>query len=115
MKKTIIILVAAMVAFTFSGVSSYASLPSQAAPQLFGKKAAKDIKTVTLSANIHCKNCAKKVQENIGFEKGVEGLEVSVEKRQVVIKYNAAKTDVETLLAAMKKIGFPATVVEPQA
>lgn len=80
-------------------------------PKSMAEKKASLKKTVTLSANIHCKNCAKKVEENIGFEKGVEALNVSVEKRQVTITYNSMKTDVATLLAAMKKIGYPATVV----
>lgn len=84
---------------------------SMAAPKSMAEKKASLKKTVTLSANIHCKNCAKKVEENIGFEKGVEALNVSVEKRQVTITYNSMKTDVATLLAAMKKIGYPATVV----
>lgn len=80
-------------------------------PKSMAEKKASLKKTVTLSANIHCKNCAKKVEDNIGFEKGVEALNVSVEKRQVTITYNSMKTDVATLLAAMKKIGYPATVV----
>ncbi len=117
MKKIIITLLAAFVAFAsvetvaLAAGKAPASAYKTPAAGIFDKKK-KDLKTVTLSANIHCKNCVKKVQENIAFEKGVEGLEISVEKRQVVITYDAAKTSLETLLAAMKKIGFPATVVE---
>lgn len=112
MKKTIILLVAAVMAFAVADFTSFAADTASAQQVATKKKNAKEIKTVTLKANIHCQNCAKKVQENIAFEKGVEDLKVSVEQRQVVIKYNAAKTDVETLKNAMKKIGFPATVVE---
>lgn len=110
MKKTIIIILAAMLAIVSSESISFATASQGTATGILDKKK-KDIKTVTLKANIHCKNCQKKVEENIGFEKGVVGLEVSVEKRQVTIKYDAMKTDVATLLAAMKKIGFPATIV----
>ncbi len=104
---------AAIAAFASAEVSSYAAhtQSGESAAGIFDKKK-KDIRTVVLSANIHCKNCAKKIEENIGFEKGVVGLEVSVEKRQAVIKYDAAKTSVDILLAAMKKLGYPAKVVE---
>lgn len=111
MKKSIILILAAFFAAASAQISLNAAPASVSAPDVFGKKAKKDIKTVTLKANIHCKNCANKVQENIGFEKGVVGLDVSVEKKQVVIRYDAMKTDVATLLAAMKKIGYPATIV----
>lgn len=112
MKKYLIIM-AVIAAFVSAELSSYA-VHTQGGPSVAGifDKKKKDIRTVVLSANIHCKSCAKKIEENIGFEKGVVGLEVSVEKRQAVIKYDAAKTSVETLLAAMKKLGYPAKVVE---
>ena len=90
MKKYIIIM-AVIAAFASTEVSSFAAhTGSSAVAGIFDKKK-KDIRTVVLSANIHCKNCAKKIEENIGFEKGVVGLEVSVEKRQAVIKYDANK------------------------
>lgn len=77
-----------------------------------GVKKVKAFQTVILSANIHCKNCATKVRENISFEKGVQGLDISVENKTVTITFDPAKTNVEKLCAAMKKIGYPATVVE---
>lgn len=109
MKKTVIAAVAALLAF---GASEAVSFAAEANPTTVNDKKKKETKTVTLSANIHCKDCAKKVKENIGFEKGVTGLEVSVEQKTVKVSYDPAKTSVETLLAAMKKIGYPATVQE---
>lgn len=126
MKKIAIILVSALMAGVCTANAQVAKKQIEKAPvkaeevmfqekktnpQSMAEKKASLKKTVTLSANIHCKNCAKKVEDNIGFEKGVEALNVSVEKRQVTITYNSMKTDVATLLAAMKKIGYPATVV----
>lgn len=126
MKKIAIILVSALMAGVCTANAQVAKKQIEKAPvkaeevvfqekktntKSMAEKKASLKKTVTLSANIHCKNCAKKVEENIGFEKGVEALNVSVEKRQVTITYNSMKTDVATLLAAMKKIGYPATVV----
>lgn len=126
MKKIAIILVSALMAGVCTANAQVAKKQIEKAPvkaeevvfqekktnpKSMAEKKASLKKTVTLSANIHCKNCAKKVEDNIGFEKGVEALNVSVEKRQVTITYNSMKTDVATLLAAMKKIGYPATVV----
>ncbi len=110
MKQLIYILLAVFLAMPATESISMAT--ESYVSQKTSKKPKKDIRTVTLSANIHCKNCANKIRENIAFEKGVEDLEVSVEQRTVVIKYNAAKTSVETLLSAMKKLGYPAKVVE---
>jgi len=73
------------------------------------KKAEK--KVVVFQTNIHCANCAKKVKENISFEKGVTGLEVEVDTKIVRITYDPAKTSVEKLAAAIKKLGYTAEVI----
>ena len=52
MKKSIIIIMAALMAFA---VSSFA-----------GPKKKAELKEVTFSVHLHCENCVKKVQENIG-------------------------------------------------
>lgn len=110
MKKTIIASLVALMAFAGAEAVSYAADSQANVPGVFDKKK-KETKTVTLSANIHCKNCKAKVENNIAFEKGVLGLKVSVEDKTVVITYDPSKTDLEKLLAAMKKLGYPATVV----
>ncbi len=117
MKKIILSTIIAMMAMVCSeNIATAAEAQGQTAEVTNvaqkKEKKKKETKVLKLSANIHCKDCAKKIQENIGFEKGVVGLEVSVEERTATITYNPAKTDVVTLLAAMRKIGFPATIVE---
>lgn len=71
----------------------------------------KDIKTVTFNTHMHCENCVKKVIENISFLKGVKDLDVSLEKQQITVKYDAAKTDEKTLGGEIVKLGYPADVV----
>ena len=93
MKKSIIIIMAAMLAF---------AVTSFAAPR---KKV--ELKEVTFSVHLHCANCVKKVQENIAFEKGVKDLHVCLEDQIVYIKYDAAKTSEETLKKAIEKLGYP--------
>lgn len=92
MKKTIIIIMTALMAFA---VSSFA-----------GPKKKGEIKEVTFSVHLHCANCVKKVQENIAFEKGVKDLHVCLEDQIVYIKYDSAKTSEDKLKAAVEKLGY---------
>ena len=83
MKKTLIIIITALMAFA---ASSYA-----------GPKKKTELKEVTFSVHLHCANCVKKVQENISFEKGVKDLHVCLEDQIVSVKYDAAKTSEDVL------------------
>ena len=109
MKKTIILTVAALM--TVSAATSVAStVVSAEQAVLTDKKPAKkkgEIKEVTFNVHLHCENCVKKVQENIAFEKGVKELPVCPEDQTVSLKYDAAKTNEETLKAAIEKLGYP--------
>ena len=99
MKKTIILTVAALM--TVSAATSVAStVVSAEQAGLTDKKPAKkkgEIKEATFNVHLHCENCVKKVQENIAFEKGVKDLHVCLEDQTVSLKYEAAKTNEETL------------------
>ena len=109
MKKTIILTIAALMTVSAaSAVAASAELAETAT--LTDKKPAKkkgEIKEVTFLVHLHCANCAKKVQENIAFEKGVKDLHVCLEDQTVSLKYDAAKTSEETLKAAIEKLGYP--------
>lgn len=63
-------------------------------------------------SDIHCKNCASKVENNIAFEKGVEDLKISVEKKTISIEFNEAKTDTTKLANAINKLGYSAELIE---
>ena len=73
-----------------------------------GKKTA----TVTFKTTIHCKNCVKKVNDNISFEKGVKDLKVSLENKLVTVTYDPSKTDEATLAKAIEKLGYKAEKTE---
>ena len=108
MKRIIVIAIAALMGF-----SAYAAdiVMAEASAQVF-KKSKAEVKEVVFNVNLHCNSCVKKVQENIAFEKGVKGLEVSLEKQTVAVKYDPAKTSVETLKAAIQKLNVPVKSVE---
>lgn len=70
----------------------------------------KEVKTVVFDTYLHCENCVRKVQENISFEKGVKALDVSLKDQKITISYDAAKTSEDKLEAAIKKLGYKASV-----
>ena len=72
---------------------------------------AKTVKqVVVLSCDLHCQGCCDKIMKNIAYEKGVKDLVCDLKTKTVTVTFDAAKTDVETLLKAFEKIGKPATV-----
>ena len=78
------------------------------------KKSDKKTATVTFKTTIHCKNCVKKVNDNIAFEKGVKDLKISLDEKLVTITYDPSKTDEATLAKALEKLGYKAEKAEPQ-
>ena len=62
--------------------------------------------TVTFKTSMTCKNCVKKITENMSFERGVMDLKVTLENKEVTIKYDPSKTDEEKLEKAIKKLGY---------
>jgi copper chaperone CopZ len=110
MKRIVIITLAALIGISLSA-AEFTVNDASVSSQIF-KKSKAEIKEVIFHAHLHCNNCVKKIQENISFEKGVKGLEVSLEKQTIFVKYDAAKTSVETLKAAIEKLNVPVKSVE---
>ena len=73
-----------------------------------------DIQEVTFVTTIDCKNCVKKVEANLPYEKGIKDMKVNLDDRTVWIKYDAAKTDKEKLAAAIVKLGYEAEELIPE-
>ena len=57
-----------------------------------------NIQEVTFVTTIDCKNCVKKVEANLPYEKGIKDMKVNLDDRTVWIKYDAAKTDKTLIL-----------------
>ena len=109
MKKLLLTIIAATVCLT--AVPSFTASATEIC-QGTTKKPNAEIKTVTFHANLHCHACEKKVMENISFEKGVKDLKVNMEKHEITVKYDASKTSVEKLSAAIQKLGYKVEVAE---
>ena len=80
---------------------------------LLGFAAKTDKQVVVLTCDLHCQGCCDKVMKNIAYEKGVKDIVCDLKGKTVTVTYDAAKTDVPTLLKAFEKINKPAKVKEP--
>ena len=69
-------------------------------------------RTVVYESTVDCKNCERKVMENISFEKGVKDVSVDLDKKTVSVVFDEAKTDTLTLAKAIRKLGYGACVVK---
>lgn len=67
-----------------------------------------DIREVTFVTSIDCKNCVKKIEAKLPYEKGVKDLKINLEDKTIRIKYDSSKTDKEKLAAAIVKLGYTA-------
>lgn len=69
-------------------------------------------RTVVYCSSVDCKNCEKKVMENISFEKGVKDVSVDLSEQTVKIVFDEAKTDTTNLAKAIRKLGYEAKVIK---
>jgi mercuric ion binding protein len=73
--------------------------------------AAAAIKTVTLSVpDMTCAVCPITVKKALNRVSGVSHTEVSYERREAVVTFDDAKTNVEALIQATTNAGYPASV-----
>ena len=67
--------------------------------------------TVTLSVpGMTCASCPITVKKALNKVEGVESIEVNLEKKETVVTFDDAKTQVEALLEAIKNAGYPSIV-----
>jgi len=73
--------------------------------------AAQESKTATLhAAKIYCEACAAVVTKALRNVPGVGRVDVDVEKKEVMVRFDPSKASVEDLVAATAKRGFPSSV-----
>lgn len=71
-------------------------------------------RVVTLSVSgMTCAACPITVKKALSKVPGVEKVDVHYEKRQVVVTFDDAKTNIPALTQATKNAGYPSTV-QPQ-
>ncbi len=67
--------------------------------------------TVVFSVPMDCMSCKNKIEKNIAFEKGVTDLKIDFSAQTVSVTFKVDKSSVENLVAAFKKLGFNAVVI----
>lgn len=67
------------------------------------------IQKVLLNVPLHCETCQAKIEKNIAFEKGVKDMIINVQLKTVEITFDTTKTNLKTLQAAFRKIGYEVT------
>ncbi|SCW83690.1 mercuric ion binding protein [Sphingobium faniae] len=68
-------------------------------------------KTVTLSVpGMTCAACPITVKKALAKVAGVETAEVSFERREAVVTFDDARTNVQALTKATENVGYPSTV-----
>lgn len=106
-KKIFIAVLAAFMMSALPSAEASANVVTHQQQEKKDKKAKAEIKEVTFHVHLHCLSCIEKISENISFEKGVKGLDVSQETNTVKIKYDSSKTSEAVLKAAFAKLGYP--------
>ncbi len=68
--------------------------------------------TVTLAVeNLTCASCPYIVKQSLTRVDGVKAVDVSLEEKKAVVRYDDTKTNVEALTAATRKYGFPSSAI----
>jgi len=67
---------------------------------------------VKILTNLDCDVCKKKIEDYMAFERGVTAVKADVPTKVVTIEYRSNRTDEEKLIAAIKKLGYEAEVIE---
>ena len=86
--------------FAVFALSTALSTPAWAATQ-----------TVTLSVTgMTCAACPITIKKALNKVEGVENIEVNLEKKEALVTFDDAKTNVQALLEATKNAGYPSVV-----
>ncbi len=82
-------------------------LGTDAADKNVKQKAVNDtVMVYTVSPQMHCANCEKKIKQNLRFENGVKSIDTDIENQTVTIVADKRKVDLKNLEKAFKKIGY---------
>ena len=85
-------------------IALFAMLAMVAGVATAAPKAEKKILTVVFTTDIDCGHCAQKVYNTIPYEKGIKDVVVNVQKKTVLVKFDAAKNNIESLTKAFESI-----------
>ena len=85
-------------------IALFAMLAMVAGMATAAPKAEKKISTVVFTTDIDCGHCAQKVYNTIPYEKGIKDVVVNIQKKTVLVKFDAAKNNIESLTKSFESI-----------
>lgn len=92
-------------------IASARVLNTESAPSQAGR-----FEQVTLIVeNMHCGACASKIERTLSRAVGVASARTNLAARRVTVRYDAAKSNVETLLRVLEEAGYRAAELAPEA
>jgi len=65
--------------------------------------------------DMHCVNCAMKLQSLEDDLPGVSAVDASYTKQRVQVEYDEDKLDPEKLMTAIRKLGYTPEKIEPKS
>jgi copper chaperone CopZ len=77
----------------------------------FGQ-AAKGTSELKIKSSVVCGMCKDRVEGGLVYEKGVKEVTVDLEKKEITVKYNPAKTTPDEIRTALSKLGYDADEVK---
>ncbi|NLA23692.1 MAG: heavy-metal-associated domain-containing protein [Bacteroidales bacterium] len=98
MRNLILILVATMFTITATAQAQKVQKDKQTTKQ-----------EVVLKVKMDCQSCAEKVRKELAFSKGVKAVDVNLEKGTATVSYDSKRTNPESLIASLDKIGYKAS------
>lgn len=63
-------------------------------------------------SNMHCENCAKRVENALKANEAVSEVKVNLESQSVCVSYDAQKTNVEAIQKALTAANFQAEIAK---
>lgn len=88
-------------------------VPVEATPRTAVEAPRAEVKTVTLRVEgMTCGGCTLATRKVLERLEGVQKAEVSYEQSRAVVTYDPAKVSVPQMIAAVRTLGYTATVVE---
>jgi copper chaperone CopZ len=74
----------------------------------------KKTEEIVIHTSAVCGMCKERIEHDLAFEKGVKGVELDNETKDVTVQYNPKKTDADKIRIAISKIGYDADDVEAE-
>ncbi|NLL28407.1 MAG: cation transporter [Bacteroidales bacterium] len=81
-------------------------LPNVAFSQSEAK--AKKVETIRIQTNLHCHDCKEKIELELANVRGVKTANADVSTKIVTVEFSPKKTNKETIISSIQKIGFQA-------